>query len=152
MLGAWSLDIAYTGIDTNTSLKPAYDGMIECIRENGWDISKLNMIWESCLTADFEAIDYDFVLTSPPYINLEQYPNMTKWDSNKAFYKDFLIPLLNKCLRHIKRKGKVCFNISPKMYDDLLSYGFRKADEEFDLLQQKKGGRDKCDKIYVWGA
>jgi hypothetical protein len=150
MLGAWALNIAYTGIDTNTSLKPAYDGMIDCIRENGWDASKLNMIWESCLTADFEAIDYDFVLTSPPYINLEQYPNMTKWDSNKAFYKDFLIPLLNKCLKHIKREGKVCFNISPKMYGELLANGFRRADEEYDLLQQKREGKDKEDKIYIW--
>ena len=29
MLGAWALDIDYTGIDTNTELRPAYDGMID---------------------------------------------------------------------------------------------------------------------------
>lgn len=150
MLGAWALNIRYTGIDTNTSLKPAYDGMIDCIRENGYVVSKLNMIWESCLTADFESIDYDFVLTSPPYINLEVYPNMTKFESNNAFYKDFLIPLLTKCLKHIRPNGKVCFNISPKMYKDLLASGFRKADDEYDLLQQKREGKDKEDKIYIW--
>ena len=150
MLGAWALNIAYTGIDTNTSLKPAYNEMMDFIRENGWDTSKLNMIWESCLTADFEAIDYDFVLTSPPYINLEQYPHMTTWDTSKAFYSDFLIPLLKKCLTHIKRDGKVCFNISPEMYDELLSNGFRRADEEYDLLQMKRKGKDKGDKIYIW--
>lgn len=150
MLGAWALNIAYTGIDTNTSLKPAYDGMIDCIRENGWDTSKLKMIWESCLTANFEEIDYDFVLTSPPYINLEVYPNMTPFESNKAFYTHFLIPLIDKCLKHIKREGKVCFNISPKMYEDLVKNGFRKCDEEYDLLQQKREGKDKGDKIYIW--
>ena len=150
MLGAWALNINYTGIDTNTSLKPAYDGMIECIHENGYDVSKLNMIWDSCLTVPFETIDYDFVLTSPPYINLEVYPNMTKFESNKAFYIEFLIPLINKCLKHIKLNGKVCFNISPKMYRDLLANGFREADDEYDLLQQKREGKDKEDKIYIW--
>jgi hypothetical protein len=145
MLGAWALGINYTGIDTNTNLKPAYDGMIQ---ELGHD--NLNMIWNSCLDVDFSQIDYDFVLTSPPYINLEVYENMTPFESNKLFYEKFLIPLVSKCLEHIKNNGSVCFNISPKMYEDLLKHGFRKCDEEYDLLQQKRLGKDKQDKIYIW--
>jgi hypothetical protein len=145
MLGAWSLGIQYTGIDTNTNLKPAYDDMIA---ELGKD--NLQMIWKSCLEVDFSAIDYDFVLTSPPYINLEVYENMTPFESDKMFYTQFLIPLIEKCLKHIKNNGSVCFNISPKMYDDLLKHGFRAADQEYDLLQQKRLGKDKQDKIYCW--
>ena len=145
MLGAWALDIEYTGIDTNTNLKPAYDDMIQ---ELGSD--KLNMIWSSCLDVDFSKIDYDFVLTSPPYINLEVYENMTPFESNKAFYERFLIPLISKCLAHIRSGGSVCFNISPKMYEDLVKHGFRTCDEEYDLLQQKRLGKDKQDKIYIW--
>ena len=148
MIGAWALGIPYTGIDTNTSLQSAYQGMIECL--HSVKEANLRMIWESCLTANFETIDYDFVLTSPPYINVEQYEHMTKYESNNSFYKEFLIPLLEKCLAHIKRKGKVCFNISPRMYKDLLEAGFRGADEEIDLLQQKRAGKDKGDKVYVW--
>ena len=76
MLGAWSLGIVYTGIDTNTELKPAYDSMREYLSE--YDNSdffetprgKLDMIWQSSLDVDFDKIDYDFVLTSPPYINM----------------------------------------------------------------------------------
>ena len=108
------------------------------------------MIWESCLETDFSLLDYDFVLTSPPYINLEVYENMTLFESNKVFYEKFLIPLIDKCLKHIKNKGRVCFNISPKMYDDLLKFGFRPCDEDYDLLQQKRLGKDKQDKIYCW--
>jgi hypothetical protein len=150
LLGAAALNINYTGIDTNITMKPAYDGMTESLSTFGYDTTKSNMIWESCLSVDFEKIDYDFVLTSPPYINLEQYPNMTKFESNKVFYKEFLIPLIDKCLTHIKRNGNVCFNISPKMYTELLSHGYRPADEEVDLLQQKRMGKDKEDKVYIW--
>ena len=34
MLGAWALDIDYTGIDTNTEMKPAYDGMMKFLSED----------------------------------------------------------------------------------------------------------------------
>jgi hypothetical protein len=145
MLGAWSLGIPYTGIDTNVSMKPSYDAMIE---ELGAD--NLKMIWNNCLDVDYSALTYDFVLTSPPYINLEQYQHMPLFVSKKAFYTEWLIPLLTKLLLHIAPGGHVCFNISPMMYSDLLVNGFRACDEEYDLLQQKRLGKDKQDKIYIW--
>ena len=165
MLGAWALDIDYTGIDTNTNLKPAYDKMIEFLdQENGFasnlfeaDNSKLEMIWQSCLDVDFSKIDYDFVLTSPPYINLELYENMEPWQSDEAFYKEFFIPLWQKCVDNIKQGGHVAFNISPKMYEDALKHGLKPCDEDEDLKQQMgqrqedlKKGKKKQDKIYVW--
>ena len=149
MLGAYALGIDYTGIDTNTNLKPAYDSMIDELGELNKK-PKLNMIWESCLNVDFSKLDYDFVLTSPPYINLEVYENMTPFANNKAFYEQFLIPMIDKSLKHIKKGGKVAINISPKMYADLLKHGYRRCDEEFDLLQQKRLNKNKQDKIYVW--
>lgn len=149
MLGAYALGIDYTGIDTNTNLKPAYDSMINELGELN-NKPNLNMIWESCLNVDFSKLDYDFVLTSPPYINLEVYENMTPFANNKAFYEQFLIPMIDKSLKHIKKGGKVAINISPKMYADLLKHGYRRCDEEFDLLQQKRLNKDKQDKIYVW--
>jgi hypothetical protein len=145
MLGAYALNIAYTGIDTNINMREAYDAMITELGK-----PNLKMIWKSCLDVDFADIDYDFVLTSPPYINLEVYENMTTFQSNNAFYKDFLIPMINKSLAHIKNNGRVCINISPGMYKELINSGFRKCDEEYDLLQQKRLGKDKMDKIYVW--
>ena len=145
MLGAWALDIEYTGIDTNVAMKDAYNAMIDRLQSD-----KMKMIFDDCLNVDFSTIDYDFVLTSPPYINLELYENMTRYESDKAFYTKFLIPLLNKCLMNIKNSGFVCFNISPQMYSDLLKNGYRGCDMEYDLLQQKRMGKDKQDKIYCW--
>jgi hypothetical protein len=166
MLGAWSLGIDYTGIDTNTEMIPAYDNMMSFLRaETGFDNSmfevdtgpNLRMIWSSCLDVDFSKIEYDFVLTSPPYVNLEIYEHMELWDSDEAFYKAFFIPLWEKCCKHIRKGGHVAFNISPKMYEDAIKYGLPPCDEEEDLKQQMgqkanslKAGKKKQDKIYVW--
>jgi len=146
LLGAWALDISYTGIDTNKSLRPAYSDMFKLLAGE-----RLDMIWEDALSVDFSEIDYDCVLTSPPYINLEVYPGMTPFESKAAFYKNFLIPLIDKSRKNIKREGRVCFNISPAMYSDLTDvFNYEKAKETVPLLQQKAQGKDKSDKIYVW--
>lgn len=163
MLGAWALDIDYTGIDTNINLKPAYDDMIEFM--NGYSndfhnilfehkISNLSMIYDSCLNVDFSQIEYDFVLTSPPYVNLEIYEHMTPWDSKESFYKDFFLPLWDKCKNNIKENGKIAFNISPAMYDDAIKYGLTPCDMSEDLLQQlgQQKNKKKQDKIYIWNC
>jgi hypothetical protein len=170
MLGAWSLGIDYTGCDTNTEMTPAYDAMMafldaELEAVNGLSSNlfsmerdfELKMIWQSCLDVDFSQINYDFVLTSPPYINLELYEHMEPWETDQAFYEQFFIPLWQKCVDNIQPGGHVCFNISPKMYADALKHGLTPCDEEEDLLQQMgqkanalKKGKKKQDKIYVW--
>lgn len=165
MLGAWALDIDYTGIDTNIEMRTAYDGMIKYLEQQDEErnrlfdekCSSLKMIWQNALDVDFSKIKYDFVLTSPPYVNLEIYEHMDTWQSDQAFYEGFFIPLWQKCLDHIEPGGKVCFNISPKMYDDAVKFGLPEAQDEEDLLQQMgqkhdllKAGRKKQDKIYIW--
>lgn len=166
MLGAWSLGINYTGIDTNVEMIPAYTAMMDFLKEeNGFanglfevdNGSNLQMIWQSCLDVDFSKIEYDFVLTSPPYVNLEIYEHMKEWDSDEAFYRGFFIPLWQKCVDNIKKGGHVCFNISPKMYSDALKFGLTPCHDEEDLLQQMgqksdalKQGKKKQDKIYIW--
>jgi hypothetical protein len=163
MLGAWSLGIDYTGIDTNIDMKPAYDGMIDFLNNkvgfgNGLftveNNSKLEMIWDSCLDVDYSKIDYDFVLTSPPYINMELYKNMKPWENDKAFYEGFYIPLYHKLRANIKPGGTICLNVSPKMHEDALKYGLPPCDAEEDLLQQlgQAKGKKKQDKIYIWNC
>ena len=84
LLGAWAQGLDYTGIDTNTSLQESYDSMIKFLLEKyKYGIMeqppKMEMIWDSCLNVDFSNLDYDFVLTSPPYINMEVYEHMEEW-------------------------------------------------------------------------
>ena len=157
MLGAWALGIDYTGIDTNINMKPAYNSMIKMLDNKTpaiFEKPNLQMIWQSALDVDFSNLDYDFVLTSPPYVNLEIYEHMEPWESDEKFYTEFFIPLWQKCIDNIKPGGTICFNISPKMYDDAVSFGLPVCEDEEDLKQQlgQQTGKKKQDKIYIWSA
>ena len=146
LIGASSLNIKYIGFDTNINLKPGYDKMIEDL-----NIKNCEMIFKDSLSYDFSNLDYDFVLTSPPYLNLELYEHMKPFENKDNFYNDFLIPLMNKCFQYLKEGGKMCFNISPEMYIDLIKFGFRECDIIEKLSQRKKNGNDKRqDFIYIW--
>jgi hypothetical protein len=141
LLGARALGLEYTGIDTNINLKDGYD---EIQKRYGGE-----MIWASCLDVNFENIEYDFVLTSPPYYNLEQYENMELFKSEEEFYKLFMIVLIEKCLKYIKNNGAVCFNVSDYMYEKYINYGGRECVEKIDLLQQM-GGKKNKELVYVF--
>lgn len=146
MLGAINLNIEYTGIDTNTNLKKGYDELLELFKTNNHN-NKYKMIWDSALNVDFSKLDYDFVLTSPPYEDIELYSNMG-YDGVDWFYKDFLIVLINNARKY--NKGKyTCINISPQMYKKLIEkYNYSKCDIIEDLKEQKNGKIP--DNIYIW--
>jgi hypothetical protein len=147
MMGAVAYGCKYTGIDTNITLKQNYDIMME---ELGGDTE---MIWKSALDVDFSNIDYDMVLTSPPYINKELYEHMKPFESSKSYYVDFLIPLITKSLANIKNNGTVCININKEYYEGLLKNGFREANEIVEYQQstrQNKDGKTKMEYVYCW--
>lgn len=149
MLGAQSLDINYIGIDTNENLKEGYEKMIKDI---GFTKKPL-LIWYNCLNIDYSQLDYDLILTSPPYINMELYENMTPFENDNKYYNEFLIPMMDKTFKYLKDGGRMCINISPKMYKDLTTkYGYRECDETEDLRQQM--GQNfvvkSQDYIYIW--
>lgn len=148
MLGASSLGIKYTGIDTNVKLKDGYDNMIKDL-----ELTDVNMIWKSCLEVDYSKIDYDLILTSPPYINMEIYEGMKEFDNDDVFYNEFLIKMMNDTYKHLKVGGKMCINISPKMYKRLTErYNYRVCDSQEDLRQQlgKNFVVKSQDYIYIW--
>jgi hypothetical protein len=149
MLGAMSLGINYTGIDTNINLKSGYDSiMSEPWFDNDGDIK---MIWEDCQKVDYSKIRYDLVLTSPPYVNMEIYEHCPLFNP-KTFYKEWLIPLMDKLFEHLELGGHMCFNISPKMFDDLIKSGYREPDSKIDMRQQmgQNSQVKSQDYIYVW--
>jgi hypothetical protein len=79
---------------------------------------------------------------------------MSTWDTDKAFYQDFFIPVWQKCVDNIQQGGTVCFNISPKMYDSAVSFGLTPCHDQEDLKQQlgQQTGKKKQDKIYIWNC
>lgn len=153
MLGAWAVGLDYIGIDTNINMKPAYDGMIKLLTDYDKMIGRtspnINIIWKSCLEVDYSKLDYDMVLTSPPYVNLEIYENMSVWKTKDDFYNNFMKPIFNKVYDNFN--GVFCLNISPKMFNDLNNYITIKPDEEIDLKQQlHKAVKKSKDMIYIY--
>lgn len=148
MLGASSLDIKYTGYDTNINMKEAYSNM----ERDGFSTDKQKMIWEDCLTADFTKVDPDLVLTSPPYANLELYEHMDGWKNDDDFYKSFMVPLMEKLFN--ETKCPICINVSPKMYKTMVEkYNIPVCEFQIDLRQQlggKKFKGESQDYIYCW--
>ena len=159
MLGAWALGIDYTGVDTNTNMKIAYDNMMDMLDEYNnmgslFEVENCNlrMYWQDSLTVDYSKIEYDHLLTSPPYINMELYEHMSPWKDKDDFYDNFLLPLWRVTLDNMKSGGFACWNISPKMYEEALAHGLPTADDEEDLKQQlgQQTGKKKQDKIYIY--
>lgn len=146
MLGAWALGIDYTGFDTNINLQPAYTGFLQLLET---EKPSLQINFKNCLTADFSKLKYDFVLTSPPYNNLERYENMQLFSNDDDYYNNFLILLINKCLKYIQPGGHVAINVSSKIYNKLTEkYNYPLANEEIPYNQSTK----KQDMIYVWNC
>ena len=146
LLGAASLGIKYSGLDTNIDLQDGYERMIKDL-----GITNCDMYFDDCLSFDFQLIDPDLILTSPPYSNLEMYEHMEGWDNDDDFYKSFMIPLFKKIDE--ETECPVCINVSPKMYKVLVrDYKVRKCDEQIDLRQQlgKQYKTKSQDYIYVW--
>ena len=77
---------------------------------------------------------------------------MTPFDNDDMYYKEFLIIMLDRCLKHIKQNGWVCINISIPMYDKLTNkYGYRECDEKYILPNAKnKKNTKKCEYIYIY--
>jgi hypothetical protein len=165
-LGARSLGIEYYGIDTNISLINGYEKLLnitdgDTIKEElmGCTILSSNntyMLFGDCLKNGdhdmdgfYNSCEYDFVLTSPPYLNVEVYENMERFTCNKSYYVDFLIPMINKCLKHIQNNGSTCINISEYIYKDYLLNGGVPCKEMIELPQQK-GGKKNKEFIYIF--
>jgi hypothetical protein len=64
------------------------------------------------------------------------------------------MPLWQKTMDNIEPGGKVCYNISPKMFTEAQAHGLPEPDITEDLLQQlgQQTGKKKQDKVYIWQA
>jgi len=151
MIGALACGIDYVGIDTNVSLKDAYDQMITELSHISK--GKARMIWNSWKDVDLSQVEFDFMMTSPPYFNKEVYENMTPFKNKDEYYNDFLIPMIQSALEHIQQNGWVCININPEFYDELVGkYKFPEAQkiEKFQQSTRKKDGEIKYENVYCW--
>jgi hypothetical protein len=96
-LAAMAMNIDYIGVDSNPKLKLPYKEMIRFYPHH----SKVRFINKPVEKVDVAKLDFDFVLTSPPFwdeqnILVERYTNMPQTNFSN-FMEEILIPVISQC-------------------------------------------------------
>lgn len=155
--------ITYVGYDTNVNLKKPYIDLLKELYNLDYSIINDNVIhFENNIydiTLHFEDFinigdtdfndEFDLVISSPPYNNLEVYSHMETFHNKNAYY-DWLITYTSYSIMYAKTDGLVGLSLSKEIYDELVK---RRPDLEcsyIELMGQQMGKSRKKDYIYVW--
>ena len=115
LVGACALNIPhYIGIDNNLNLREPYDEMTKFLSKHS--TTKIEVFWGDCITFDYSKIEYDMVLTSPPYYNIEEYAFQER-KSKKEWNEEFYIPFVRETYKYLKNGGKYCLNIPIEVFE-----------------------------------
>ena len=141
-IASMMLNTKYTGIDINTDLKPEYERMI---KDFNIDSNKYELLFQNSLDVDYSKIEYDMVFTSPPYENIEVYPNnpiltIKEW---REFYKKMF-----KSLWDNLKKGTFIININENIYKTILVPLLGECHTRLVLSKSKRN--NYIEYIYVW--
>lgn len=113
-LACLSLNVPYTGIDTNIHLQESYRHLQEYN-----PACPIKMIWKPAEEVSFEEYKYDLILTSPPYWTLERYEEMPTYKTKREFFDRFLIPVVLKAWEGLLVNGHMCLNMPDTFYQEL---------------------------------
>lgn len=149
LVGACALDVPhYIGIDSNTNLREPYNKLIDFMQ--GKTATQIELMFKDALDVDYNKLDYDMVLTSPPYFNIERYANQpmrSDGDWISLFYK----PLFNKTYSGMKRGGHYCLNIPEDIYKAVALPLLGKPNIKIPMTKYKRHQEEKYREfIYVW--
>ena len=154
LVGAAALDVPnFIGIDLNQSLKEPFKRMTNLLKELNTK-TKIKLMFKDALKVDYSKLDYDMVLTSPPYYNVELY-NGTKSRTQEEWEQEFYIPLFTKTYKHLKKGGHYALNVPKDIYESVCIPLFGPAKIKMPL-KKKARPKNKLTKkgydeyIYVW--
>ena len=149
LIGACALNIQnYIGIDINNNLTNSYLEMKDFLKT--YSETNVEVYIENAVTFDYSKINYDMVLTSPPYYFLEKYSNNETYNNSKNEMKNkFYIPVITNTYKHLQQGGKYCLNVNKEIYEDICVGLLGIAD---DIIPFKKSKRQNNyeEYIYVW--
>jgi len=158
LVGACALDIPnYIGIDSNMNLREPYNKMTNFLKKHSK--TKIDLYFQDALSVDYSKLNYDMVLTSPPYYNIETYgtngtngTNGTKDKKTKEqWIKNFYIPIFERTFKYLKKGGHYCLNIPKEIYDNVAIKVLGKPTTKILMPKSKRTGNEKYEEfIYVW--
>jgi len=153
LVGASALDIPnYIGIDSNSNLREPYNKMTEFLKKNSK--TDIKLYFQDALTVDYSKLNYDLVLTSPPYYNIESYGNHNEHIKNKTkeeWDKEFYIPIFERTFKYLKKGGHYCLNIPKEVYEKVAKTILGKETTRILLPKSKRTNNEKYEEfIYIW--
>lgn len=162
LVGACALGMeAYYGVDINTHLKTPYTKLQRFLESDKDHSTKIKLQFKDALKVDYSKLDYDCVLTSPPYYDIEVYRGKqptykTKEEWHTKFYK----PLFERTYKHMKKGGHYCLNVNEEIYKNACLPVLGKATKKHKLSKEKRikmDGKTKSKKqsnyqefVYIW--
>jgi hypothetical protein len=148
LVSACALNLnTYTGIDINTNLKMPYENMISFLKNNSK--TEIKMYYEDASLFDYTKINYDFVLSSPPYYFLEKYENNNCYSSKKEMNDNFYIPLFKNSYQGLSQGGTYVINICKEVYNNVLKPLLGEANEIIPYKKSKKQN-NYVEMVYIW--
>jgi hypothetical protein len=151
LVGACALGIPeYIGIDNNARLRAPYEKMVKFLKSSNAK-TKIQLIFRDALTIDYSKFNYDMVLTSPPYYNIELYggneTRLSKEEWNSQFYE----PIFEKTYKYLQRGGHYCLNISTEIYEKVAKKVLGASKTKIPMKKFKRTtGNQNEEYIYVW--
>lgn len=151
LVGASALGIkSYIGIDKNKRLEKPYEKMVNFLKQAGSE-TKIELHFKDALEIDYSKFNYDMVLTSPPYYNLEFYGGEYKPLSKEEWNIQFYEPLLERTYKYLKPGGHYCLNISREIYESAAKKVLGACKIKISMKKFKRTtGNQKDEFIYIW--
>ena len=147
LVGACALDIDnYIGIDTNKKLKEPYKKMVKLLKQLKTK-TNITLFFKDALSIDYSKLDYDMVLTSPPYYNLEIYEGTTE-KTDDEWNMEFYAPLFAETYKYLKKGGHYILNVPKKVYDSVCIEILGKANIKIPMKKKSHPKKNNSDNDY----
>jgi len=162
LVGACALGLdAYYGVDVNKNLKRPYQELVKFLESDKDHKTQIRLYFEDALKVDYSKMDYDCVLTSPPYYDIEVYRgNQPKYKSKEEWHNEFYKPLFERTYKYMKKGGHYCLNVNEEIYENACVPVLGKASQKYKLKKEprlKTDGKTKSKRksnyqeyVYIW--
>ena len=149
LVGACAASVPkYIGVDYNQNLKAPYGKMCKFLKKHSQ--TKMELYFQDALTVDYSKFDYDLVLTSPPYYNIETYGG-NKQKSKDEWDETFYRPMFETTYKHLKRGGNYCLNVPEEVYTNVAIKVLGKCASKIIMPKAKRSTDEKYHEyIYIW--
>ena len=150
LVGACALDLPkYIGIDMNSNLKLPYQHLTKFLHKHS--STKIQLFFQDALTVDYSKLDYDLVLTSPPYYDVEIYDANQPVKSKEKWNTEFYVPIFEMTFKYLKKGGYYCLNIPVEVYKNVAIKVLGKCTTKINMPKFKRESGEKYHEfIYVW--